>query len=85
MVWRTIALTLLLAGCGTARVKAPICSIKYIKESKGNPCPTFDLSCHNGKQSFDADASHLDGWFATDPATLRKFGERLESCEGAEP
>jgi len=83
MVFRTIIVALVLSGCATPRVEAPICRIKYIEASDKHPCPTFDLRCHDGNKSFDADASDLDGWFATDAATLRKFGTRLESCANA--
>ena len=74
-----VALALLLTGCPDDTLQIPLCEISVIPLEDGGYIT--DISCAEGDREWDADIEDLDGWLATDPATFRKIGQRLEQCE----
>lgn len=83
MDWKTALIFLGLSGCGHAKFKVPFCQINVTQVA--GDCDIIDLKCHDGERSHAYEIADLDGWFATDEATVRKIGAKLERCENADP
>jgi hypothetical protein len=78
MAWKTALIFLfgiILFGCETLRT-LPLCSIDWDNQVS---------HCAEGDKKYKKQLPELDEWIATDEASWRKIGDKLQECERRKP